>query len=111
MTAVLAGLLVAAVLAFVLWTVSVPLRRAAGAAGAADRDEQSADSDERRALESARESKYAEIRDNETDYRTGKLSEEDYHALDAAMRAEAVEILRQIDEHEARAGREPAPSR
>ena len=28
--------------------------------------------------ESAKEPKYAEIRDNETDYRTGKLSDVDY---------------------------------
>ena len=59
--------------------------------------------DERRALESARELKYAEIRDNETDYRTGKLSEEDYRALDRLLRSEAVDILRAIDELEARA--------
>ena len=58
------------------------------------------DSDERRALESAKEAKYAEIRDNETDYRTGKLSDADYRALDRQLRAEAVEILRAIDELE-----------
>ena len=55
------------------------------------------DSDARRALESAKEAKYAEIRDNETDYRTGKLSDEDFRALDRQLRAEAVEILRAID--------------
>jgi len=40
-----------------------------------------------------------------TDYRTGKLSEEDYRGLDRLLRSEAVEILRAIDELEARAGR------
>ena len=49
---------------------------------------------ERRAeLEAAREAKYREIRDTELDYRTGKLSQEDFAATDGALRAEAVEIL------------------
>jgi hypothetical protein len=49
---------------------------------------------ERRAeLETAREAKYREIRDTELDYRTGKLSQEDFAATDGALRAEAVEIL------------------
>ena len=37
------------------------------------------------------------IRDAELDYRTGKLSEEDWRAQDRALRAEAIEILRAID--------------
>jgi len=32
------------------------------------------------------------------DHRTGKLSVEDYRRLDRQLRAEAVEILRQLDE-------------
>jgi len=48
---------------------------------------------ERSELESAREAKYREIRDAELDYRTGKLSREDYEAVDAALRGEAIEIL------------------
>jgi hypothetical protein len=44
-------------------------------------------------LETAREAKYREIRDTELDYRTGKLSREDFAATDGALRAEAVEIL------------------
>jgi len=48
---------------------------------------------ERHELELAREAKYREIRDAELDYRTGKLSREDYEAVDGALRAEAVEIL------------------
>ena len=47
-----------------------------------------------RDLEAAREAKYREIRDAELDYRTGKLSEADWRALDRQLRAEAVEILR-----------------
>jgi hypothetical protein len=94
-TALLAALLIAALLTFILWELSSPFRarRVTAAPG---------DSDARRALESAKEAKYAEIRDNETDYRTGKLSDEDFRALDRQLRAEAVEILRTIDELEAR---------
>jgi hypothetical protein len=50
-------------------------------------------------LEAARDAKYREIRDAELDYRTGKLSEADWRALDRGLRAEAVEILRRLDEH------------
>ena len=93
MTALLAALLIAVLLIFVLWALSGPFR-----ARAADSDATGpVDSDERRALESAKEAKYGEIRDNETDYRTGKLSEQDFRALDRQLRAEAVEILRAID--------------
>ena len=44
-------------------------------------------------LQTAREAKYREIRDAELDYRTGKLSAEDYEAIDAELRAEALTIL------------------
>jgi cytochrome c-type biogenesis protein CcmF len=49
------------------------------------------------ALERAREVKYRELRDLELDYGTGKLSREDYEATDAALRAEALEILDQLE--------------
>jgi hypothetical protein len=49
-------------------------------------------------LEAAREAKYREIRDAELDRRTGKLSEGDYQAIDRSLRAEAVEILKALDE-------------
>ncbi len=48
-------------------------------------------------LEAAREAKYREIRDAEMDYRTGKLSDEDYRALDVELRAEALAILDALD--------------
>jgi hypothetical protein len=48
-------------------------------------------------LEAAKESRYREIREAEMDYRTGKLSEADWKAIDRELRAEAVEILRQLD--------------
>ena len=49
--------------------------------------------EERAELEAEREAKYREIRDTELDYRTGKLSKEDFAATDGALRAEAVAIL------------------
>ena len=52
---------------------------------------------DRAELEAAREAKYREIRDAELDHRTGKLSEEDYRAIDQTLRAEAIEILRALD--------------
>ncbi len=90
MTALLAALVIAALMAFVLWALSGPFRGRGRAVAAGD-------TDERRALESAKQAKYSEIRDNETDYRTGKLSDEDFRALDRQLRSEAVEILRAID--------------
>jgi hypothetical protein len=94
MTALLAALLIAALLTIVMWALSGPFR-------SRDTTVDSPDSDERRALESARQAKYAEIRDNETDHRTGKLSDEDFRALDRQLRGEAVDILRAIDELDA----------
>jgi hypothetical protein len=94
MSALVAALLIAALVVFVVWLLSGPFRARGLVAP-------SPDSDERRALESAKEAKYAEIRDNETDFRTGKLSDEDFNALNRQLRAEAVEILRAIDELDA----------
>ncbi|HTA14164.1 MAG TPA: hypothetical protein VK781_04835 [Solirubrobacteraceae bacterium] len=52
---------------------------------------------QRAELEAAREAKYREIRDTELDYRTGKLSREDFEAVNGALRAEAVEILDRLE--------------
>jgi cytochrome c-type biogenesis protein CcmF len=52
-------------------------------------------------LEAAREAKYREIRDLELDYRTGKLSSEDYRLTAGALRVEAVAILDRLDELDA----------
>ncbi len=54
-------------------------------------------------LEAQRESKYREIRDTQLDYDTGKLSHEDFQALDGGLRREALEILKQIDQLRPRA--------
>jgi hypothetical protein len=88
---VLAPLIVIVLLGVVVWVVSGPLRSGAAAADeveGARRDD----------LEAAKEAKYREIRDAELDYRTGKLSEADWRALDRELRAEAMELLRRLDE-------------
>jgi hypothetical protein len=86
----LAPILVIALLGLVVWLVSAPLR--AGASAPED-----ADAARREDLEAAKEAKYREIRDAELDYRTGKLSEADWRALDRELRAEAMELLRRLD--------------
>ena len=48
-------------------------------------------------LEAAKEAKYREIRDAELDHRMGKLSDADHQAVDRELRAEAIEILRELD--------------
>jgi hypothetical protein len=83
-------LIVLVVLAVVVLVVSAPLRRRG-----AEEAEESAELAE---LEAARDAKYREIRDAELDRRTGKLSDADWRVQDRALRAEAVDILRRLDE-------------
>ena len=85
-------LLVLAVLAVVVLVVSAPLR------GGPQSAEDFAAAAERAELEAERDAKYREIRDAELDHRTGKLSDADWRALDRGLRAEAVAILRRLDE-------------
>jgi len=88
---VLGPILVIALLGIVVWLVSGPLR----AGGAAVEDVEAA---RREDLEAAKEAKYREIREAELDLRTGKLSESDWRALDRELRAEAMDLLRRLDE-------------
>jgi hypothetical protein len=88
---VLAPLIVIVLLGVVVWLVTGPLR-----AGATATDD--ADTARREDLEAAKEAKYREIRDAELDLRTGKLSEADWRAIDRQLRAEAMEILRRLDQ-------------
>jgi hypothetical protein len=88
---VLAPLIVIALLGVVVWLVSGPLRAGAPAA-------EEAETARRDDLEAAKEAKYREIRDAELDYRTGKLSEPDWRALDRELRGEAMDLLRRLDE-------------
>jgi type II secretory pathway component PulM len=83
-------LVIFVVLALVVLLVSAPLRRR--------RSEAVGEDAERAELEAARDAKYREVRDAELDHRTGKLSEADWRALDRSLRAEAVVILRALDE-------------
>ena len=87
---VLAPVTVVVLLAIVVIVVSAPLRRGVTV------------DDERLAirladLEAAKEAKYREIRDAELDFRTGKLSEADWRAVDRELRAEAMDLLRELD--------------
>ena len=85
---VVLALLVAAVLA-------VPLRRR----GEEERLEETRLAE----LRAAKEAKYREIRDAELDHRMGKLSREDWRAVDRDLRSEAVAILSELDRLEGRA--------
>lgn len=83
-------LIIFVVLALVVLLVAAPLR--------SRRAEEAAESAEHAELTAARDAKYREIRDAELDFRTGKLSEGDWRAVDRGLRAEAMEILRRLDE-------------
>ena len=85
---VLAGLAIVALVLVVVWTVALPLRRGVADEGDGELEE----------LEAEKEAKYREIRDAEMDHRTGKLDEADWRAVDRQLRAEAVAILRRIDD-------------
>ena len=86
-------LVIVAVIAAIAAILSAPLRARrdvdAAATGRADRLAE---------LEARKEAKYREIRDAQMDHDTGKLSDEDHRALDRQLRAEAMEVLRAIDE-------------
>jgi hypothetical protein len=82
-------LVIFVVLVVVVLLVSAPLR--------SRRSSEVGESAERAELEAARDAKYREIRDAELDYRTGKLSQADWRALDRGLRTEAIEILRRLD--------------
>ena len=85
-------LLVLILVGVAVLAISAPLRHRAA--------REAADRAERADLEAARDAKYAEIRDAEMDYRTGKLSEADWRAMDRQLRREAVELLHRLDAHE-----------
>jgi hypothetical protein len=86
-------------LAAVVTLISHPLRVA--------RRDSAPESAELAELQAAREAKLREIHDAELDYATGKLSTADYAAVDGALRAEAVEILRRLDELQGAGDAEP----
>ena len=89
---ILALLVIVAVLCAVVALVSAPLRGRAVERVRGENEEEIAE------LEARKEAKYREIRDAEMDLRTGKLSDEDHRVLDRQLRAEAVEILKALDD-------------
>jgi hypothetical protein len=96
------AVLILVLLAAVFLLISAPLRAAPRrerepGGGAAPEPDDGSTNLERAELEAAREAKYREIRDAELDYRTGKLSREDYEAIDRGLRAEAIQILNRLE--------------
>jgi hypothetical protein len=107
-------ILILALVTVVVVAVGAPLRRAergrrAAGAGAdaqdaeASRAEAEAEDHRHDDLEAAREAKYREIRDAELDYRTGKLSRQDFDAIDAELRTQAIDILNRLEGEDASA--------
>ena len=96
---ILVFLLIMALLALVVALISAPIRarrgqeREEGEGSPAPQPGAAAATAQLDELAAEREAKYQEIRDAELDYRTGKLSREDYEAIDGGLRAEAIEIL------------------
>jgi hypothetical protein len=86
---VLAVLLTLVVVALVAWPL---VRRSPEEEGVADPAK-----DERRELDEALQRSLAAIREIEFDHRSGHLSDADFAALDAAERAQAVELIRRLD--------------
>jgi Tfp pilus assembly protein FimT len=92
-------LIVLAILLIVVAIVIAPLRREwAEQAHAGSEPEELEPAHELAELEAARDAKYREIRDAELDHQTGKLSDADYEAVDRALRGEAIELMKQVDE-------------
>jgi hypothetical protein len=93
----LAFVLLAAVVAVIGAPLRASFERPPDADIAAVEGRSAAYSLERAELEAERETKYREIRDAELDFRTGKLSREDYASLDATLRAEALAVLDRLE--------------
>ena len=77
--------------------IGAPIYRAFGsqADGVSDEEAGAVESDPREVERAAeREAKLREIREAELDWRTGKLSEDDWRLLDSRLRAEAAELLK-----------------
>jgi hypothetical protein len=90
---VVIAILTLVLLGVVILVISAPLRGTRSPLGIDPAEARADLRDARLELEASREAKYREIRDAELDYRTGKLSREDFAATDGALRAEALELL------------------
>src|SRR5262249_23579981 len=85
-------LLALAIIALLAWFVTGPLRHRARPEGDEGQRAELAD------LEARKQAKYREIRDAEADHASGKLTDEDFRRLDRELRAEAIAILKRIDQ-------------
>lgn len=91
----LAFIAVVLVLCVVVAVVGQPLSRAvAGEEGDLDVGEAGGAASGASELEAECEAKLREIRDAELDWRTGKLSEQDWRELDAVLRSDAAALLK-----------------
>jgi hypothetical protein len=79
-----------ALLALVSLVVTAPLSAPAAATAQAE--------DRRAELEAAKQAKYREIRDAQLDFKLGKVSAADHEATERELQAQAVAILRELDE-------------
>jgi hypothetical protein len=100
LAAMLTLMLLAAVMAVVARPLLVARTQEGTPSGAQAGKPDESDMSKRSELEVEREAKYREIRDAELDYRTGKLSAEDYATINGALRAEAVVILNKLESSE-----------
>jgi hypothetical protein len=87
-------LLTILMLAAAVAVIAAPLWRA-GHGAATDRPEVVA-------AEASTDAKYREIVETELEFRTGKLTEPDFRAIDATLRGEAIELARRLDEERGR---------
>ncbi len=91
--------------AFVVLVITGPLRAAQAIEESGPEDDELrtaereafVEENRRAELEAAREAKYREIRDCELDFRTGKLSDDDYATIDGQLRGEALAILNELE--------------
>ncbi len=90
--------IVLVVLTLALVAILAPLR------GGREASAEASEAAERAELEAAKEAKLRQIREAELDHRLGKISEDDWRALDASLRAGAIELLREIDAIDASPG-------
>jgi hypothetical protein len=99
-------LLIMIILGAVVVFVTAPLRRVPDGGAVAEEAPGVPIEPDIAELEAARDAKLRELRDAELDHRTGKLSDADFQAIDATLRTEAIEILRELDQARERSAAE-----
>jgi hypothetical protein len=102
--AVVAPLVIIVVLLAVVAFIALPLRAGRAEAEASEEAMRVAD------LLARREAKYREIRELDLDRRTGKVAEADFRVQDRRLRADAIAILRELDDLGVGEAKEDAPA-